>query len=106
MSILMRRALSSGCGDAGRNPRHVGGERVGHEGQRDQHGDKDRDDFWDEYQRGFLDLGQCLKQRDNDADEQSDQHTAVAEAETAVSALVAVRDSVIQSYQEVMRMTI
>ena len=32
--------------------------------------------------------------------------TAVAEAETAVSALVAVRDSVIQSYQEVMRMTI
>jgi flagellar hook-basal body complex protein FliE len=32
--------------------------------------------------------------------------TAVAEAETAVSALVAVRDNVIQSYQEVMRMTI
>ncbi len=32
--------------------------------------------------------------------------TAVAEAETAVTALVAVRDSVIQSYQEVMRMTI
>jgi flagellar hook-basal body complex protein FliE len=32
--------------------------------------------------------------------------TAVAEAETAVSALVAVRDNVIQSYQEIMRMTI
>ncbi len=32
--------------------------------------------------------------------------TAVAEAETAVGALVAVRDSVIQSYQEIMRMTI
>jgi flagellar hook-basal body complex protein FliE len=32
--------------------------------------------------------------------------TAVAEAETAVDALVAVRDSIIQSYQEVMRMTI
>jgi flagellar hook-basal body complex protein FliE len=32
--------------------------------------------------------------------------TAVAEAETAVSALVAVRDSVIQSYQQVMSMTI
>jgi flagellar hook-basal body complex protein FliE len=32
--------------------------------------------------------------------------TAVAEAETTVSALVAVRDNVIQSYQEVMRMTI
>jgi flagellar hook-basal body complex protein FliE len=32
--------------------------------------------------------------------------TAVAEAETAVSALVAIRDNVIQSYQEVMRMTI
>ncbi len=32
--------------------------------------------------------------------------TAVAEAETALSALVAVRDSVVQSYQEVMRMTI
>lgn len=32
--------------------------------------------------------------------------TAVAEAETAVDALVAVRDNVIQSYQEVMRMTI
>jgi flagellar hook-basal body complex protein FliE len=32
--------------------------------------------------------------------------TAVAEAETAVSALVAVRDNVIQSYQEIMRMGI
>jgi len=32
--------------------------------------------------------------------------TAVAEAETAISALVAVRDNVIQSYQEIMRMTI
>jgi flagellar hook-basal body complex protein FliE len=32
--------------------------------------------------------------------------TAVAEAETAVDALVAVRDNVIQSYQEVMRMAI
>ncbi len=32
--------------------------------------------------------------------------TAVAEAETAVGALVAVRDNVIQSYQEIMRMTI
>jgi flagellar hook-basal body complex protein FliE len=32
--------------------------------------------------------------------------TAVAEAETAVSALVAVRDNVIQSYQEIMRMSI
>ena len=32
--------------------------------------------------------------------------TAVAEAETAVSALVAVRDNVIQSYQAVMSMTI
>jgi flagellar hook-basal body complex protein FliE len=32
--------------------------------------------------------------------------TAVAEAETAVGALVAVRDSVIQSYEEIMRMTI
>jgi flagellar hook-basal body complex protein FliE len=32
--------------------------------------------------------------------------TAVAEAETAVSALVAVRDNVIQSYQQVMSMTI
>jgi flagellar hook-basal body complex protein FliE len=32
--------------------------------------------------------------------------TAVAEAETAVDALVAVRDNIIQSYQEVMRMTI
>jgi flagellar hook-basal body complex protein FliE len=32
--------------------------------------------------------------------------TAVAEAETAVSALVAVRDSVIQSYQSVMSMAI
>lgn len=32
--------------------------------------------------------------------------TAVAEAETAVSALVAVRDNVISSYQEIMRMTI
>lgn len=32
--------------------------------------------------------------------------TAVAEAETAVGTLVAVRDNVIQSYQEIMRMTI
>jgi len=32
--------------------------------------------------------------------------TAVAEAETAVTAMVAVRDNVIQSYQEIMRMTI
>jgi flagellar hook-basal body complex protein FliE len=32
--------------------------------------------------------------------------TAVADAETAVSALVAVRDNVIASYQEIMRMTI
>jgi flagellar hook-basal body complex protein FliE len=32
--------------------------------------------------------------------------TAVAEAETAVTALVAVRDNIIQSYQEVMRMAI
>jgi len=32
--------------------------------------------------------------------------TAVAEAETAVSALVAVRDNVISSYQEIMRMAI
>jgi len=32
--------------------------------------------------------------------------TAVAEAETAVDAVVAVRDNIIQSYQEVMRMTI
>jgi flagellar hook-basal body complex protein FliE len=32
--------------------------------------------------------------------------TAVAEAETAISAMVAVRDNVIQSYQEIMRMTI
>jgi flagellar hook-basal body complex protein FliE len=32
--------------------------------------------------------------------------TAVAEAEAAIDALVAVRDSVIQSYQEIMRMTI
>jgi flagellar hook-basal body complex protein FliE len=32
--------------------------------------------------------------------------TAVAEAETAVSALVAVRDSVIQSYQQIMSMAI
>jgi flagellar hook-basal body complex protein FliE len=32
--------------------------------------------------------------------------TAVAEAETAVSALVAVRDNVIASYQEIMRMAI
>jgi flagellar hook-basal body complex protein FliE len=32
--------------------------------------------------------------------------TAVAEAETAITALVAVRDNVIQSYQEIMHMTI
>jgi flagellar hook-basal body complex protein FliE len=32
--------------------------------------------------------------------------TAVAEAETAVTALVAVRDNVIASYQEIMRMSI
>jgi len=32
--------------------------------------------------------------------------TAVAEAETAISALVAIRDSVVQSYQQVMQMTI
>ena len=32
--------------------------------------------------------------------------TAVAEAETAITALVAVRDNVIQSYQGIMRMTI
>jgi flagellar hook-basal body complex protein FliE len=32
--------------------------------------------------------------------------TAVAEAETAVTALVAVRDNVIQSYQQIMSMTI
>jgi len=32
--------------------------------------------------------------------------TAVAEAETAVDAMVAVRDNILQSYQEVMRMTI
>src|ERR1700678_14528 len=32
--------------------------------------------------------------------------TAVAEAETAVDALVAVRDNVISSYQEIMRMAI
>jgi flagellar hook-basal body complex protein FliE len=32
--------------------------------------------------------------------------TAVAEAETAISALVAVRDSVVQSYQQVMQMAI
>jgi len=32
--------------------------------------------------------------------------TAIAEAETAVGTLVAVRDNVIQSYQEIMRMTI
>jgi flagellar hook-basal body complex protein FliE len=32
--------------------------------------------------------------------------TAVAEAETAIDALAAVRDNVIQSYQEIMRMTI
>jgi flagellar hook-basal body complex protein FliE len=32
--------------------------------------------------------------------------TAVAEAETAIDAMVAVRDNIIQSYQEVMRMTV
>lgn len=32
--------------------------------------------------------------------------TAVAEAETAIGTLVAVRDNVVQSYQEIMRMTI
>lgn len=32
--------------------------------------------------------------------------TAIAEAETAIGTLVAVRDNVIQSYQEIMRMTI
>ena len=32
--------------------------------------------------------------------------TAVAEAQTAIDALAAVRDNVIQSYQEIMRMTI
>ena len=32
--------------------------------------------------------------------------TAVAEAETAIDALAAVRDNVIQSYQKIMRMTI
>jgi flagellar hook-basal body complex protein FliE len=32
--------------------------------------------------------------------------TAVADAETAVTAMVAVRDNVIQAYQEVMRMAI
>ena len=60
--------------DAHRDPRHVALQRVGHERQRDQHGDEDRQDLRHEHQRHFLDLGQRLEQRDRDADRETDQH--------------------------------
>jgi len=60
--------------DPRREPRHVTLQRVGHERQGDQHGDEDREDLGHEDQRHFLDLGERLEQRDDDADHQPDQH--------------------------------
>ena len=60
--------------DTCRKPRHVSLQHVAHERERDQHGDEDCEDLRDENQSHFLDLGQSLKQRDDDADDEANQH--------------------------------
>jgi hypothetical protein len=60
--------------EAGRKPRHVAVQVIGHERQGKQHGDEDREDLGHEDQRHFLDLGQRLEQRDHDADHEADDH--------------------------------
>jgi hypothetical protein len=45
-----------------------------HERQRQQHGDKDRENLGNENQRHFLNLGERLEQRDSDADGKADEH--------------------------------
>src|SRR3954447_22954196 len=62
---IMRRLPSD---DARGEPRHVSLQHVAHERQRDQHGDEDRENFGNENESHFLDLRQCLKQRDDHAD--------------------------------------
>src|ERR1700678_3525838 len=52
MSIVIARP--SARHDVGDHPRHFGGHLVGHERQRDQHGQEDGDDLGNEHQRGFL----------------------------------------------------
>src|SRR5882672_5119716 len=45
--------------DARREPDHVALQMVGHERQRDQHGNEDRQDLGHESERHFLDLSQA-----------------------------------------------
>src|SRR6187397_1877736 len=69
---IMRTALPSD--DAHRDARHVSLQHITHEQQRDQNGDEDHQNLRDENQSQFLDLRQRLKQRDDDADNEADQH--------------------------------
>src|SRR6202165_2708892 len=68
MSTLIPGSPRSPRHDPGHDPCPVGGHRVGHERQRDQHRDEDGDDLGNEDQRGFLDLGERLEQRNDHAD--------------------------------------
>src|SRR5579871_2255789 len=74
--ISMRTAgkIRSAAGDMRGNAQKIAAQRVGHERQRDQHRDENRQNFRDEDQGSFLDLGQRLQQRDGDADDEPDQH--------------------------------
>src|SRR5215213_640697 len=62
-------ARSTARDDAGREAGDITLQDVRHEGQRHQHGEKDGEDLRHEDQCHFLNLGECLEQRDHHADD-------------------------------------
>src|SRR6185437_16619678 len=72
--VTAARPRSSSRSDARGDSQHFHVQPFGHEGQRDQERDENREYLRHEGDGHFLDLRQRLKQRDGDADDQADQH--------------------------------
>src|SRR5476649_915909 len=62
------------AGDAGSDPQHLRVQPLGHERQRDQQRNEDRQFLRNEGEGHFLDLRDCLQQRNGDAYRQAHQH--------------------------------
>src|SRR5208283_3895681 len=68
------RLMALSADDAGGDPQHLRVQPFGHERQRDQQRNEDRQDLRDEGDGHFLDLRDRLQQRNDHADRQAHQH--------------------------------
>src|SRR5438270_6738498 len=66
--------VASAAYDSRRQPHHVAMQRIRHERQSQQQRDEDRQNFRHEHQGLLLNLGERLKQRDDDTDHENHHH--------------------------------